>query len=101
MRAFLTIVAVTTLVAILGCNEARRISASELETRLAQTKMQSAVSWWYLGETPSDYLFSEKWPTKKETFLVNKGKFKLVGLQPFAKGENAPVNVKVNNFVFE
>ncbi len=63
--------------------------------------MNSAVSWWYLGENEKQYFVSENIPLEKHNYIVSKSAMTIVGIRAFKyKSGKEPVNLKINNVIF-
>lgn len=97
------ILLVTLLVITLsGCNEATPIEGEVFKEKWTTSNMQSAISWWYLGENEEQYFIAEKWPTKKNIYSISKHSITINDVEAFRFNSGIePVNLKNNNVVFK
>jgi hypothetical protein len=57
--------------------------ATEFKSRWEDSKQNSAVSWWYVGETSGFYYLTEKWKFNHYSYEVPKTMINLVDVEAF------------------
>jgi hypothetical protein len=87
---------------LFGCANVSPISKVELGEKLQNSKRNSAISWYYLGENEKSYFISENAPMKEKVYEIPKSLIQLVDIKHFRYNSiNQPLNLKFNNFKFE
>lgn len=64
-----------------SCSVIEVKKASEFKQNWESANKNSAVSWWYVGETDSAYYLTEKYPFKRYSYEVPKTLIILQGVQ--------------------
>jgi len=73
-------------------------NSGEFSDRWVDSKNHSAVSWWYLGESETDYYIKEKWPIKSYKYIISKSEIKIIGVDAFSPCQLCKgVNLKTRN----
>ena len=101
MKKFHIVVSVVLALTLSGCSTFQSVNATDLAARFDASVNNTAVSWWYLGETQYFYLLAEKRPGKVTTFRVGKEKVKLHGVEPFMPGMKESVRLERENIQFD
>ncbi len=85
-----------------ACKDATPIDGPSFKKLWDGADNNSAVSWWYVGESQSRYVLAEKWPTTTNTYSVSKRVIEINGIPPFKnESGNNPVNLKKENVLFK
>jgi len=89
------------VVLLSGCNEVESLNSDQFSEKWKSAEINSAVSWWYLGENEKQYFVSENMPLEKHNYTVSKSGVKFVGITAYKyKSGKEPVNLKINNVIF-
>jgi hypothetical protein len=101
MKKFHIVLSLVLALMLFSCSTFQSVNATDLAARFEASANNTAVSWWYLGETQYYYLLAEKRPGKVTTFRVGKEKVKLNGIDPFMPGMKESVRLKRENIRFD
>lgn len=77
---FKKIAALFTVLALASCTVSEVKPASEFKQNWESANKNSAVSWWYFGETETSYFITEKFPLKHTSYEVPKTLITLEGV---------------------
>jgi hypothetical protein len=85
---------------VIGCAETP-MGYEEFHVSWGSAPGNSAVSFWYVGESDTTYSIEERWPTKSVNYVVKKDRLRLVGIELYSVGSGeAPTNLKESNVEF-
>jgi hypothetical protein len=97
-KSILSLIIYLYLVLLSGCNKEVSINGEQFANKWKSSEMNSAVSWWYLGENEDHYFVSENIPLEENIYEVPKSAVSIIGIDPFKyKSGKKPVNLKINN----
>ncbi|CCQ90458.1 hypothetical protein NITGR_290057 [Nitrospina gracilis 3/211] len=91
------------ILVVSGCEEKFiLVTGQEFKERLEESKVHSAVSYWYLGDKGEFHFFVEKWPTRQEGFKVSQEQVDLlIRHQPLKEEPEGWVNLKASHVKFK
>ena len=85
-----------------GCEQEKEMSATELKQEWIESGMQSAVSWWYLGQQDNYHYILKKQPLESKLYKirVNTLKINLEERLSFTQDQSKWINLKDGHLEF-
>jgi len=101
IKLILSLIIYLTFLLLSGCNGVTSLNEEQFSDRWKSSEMNSAVSWWYLGESENQYFVSDNIPLEKNNYTVSKNAVSIIGIEVFKyKSGKEPVNLKNINVIF-
>jgi hypothetical protein len=98
MKKYLSMAA---MLFISSCAISHTVNSENFKKRWEESLNDSAVSWWYVGESASAYYLTEKWIFNHYSYEVPKTMITLVGIKEMEPCKSCEgINLKVGNVKF-